>query len=182
MIRYRNQEFKDYFINPYTAVITDINGATIQQYLHHDRPVVRINGEQIPVYCIQAHTYYGWRPDKVVHHIDGNHYNDTLFNLWYEWTQGQHVKFHKPQQFMTDETWENIGAKLKGRVSPFKGCSHTEEANEKNRIAHTGKVYGEETRKKHSLKTKGNKWWHKDGEKSRFCKEKPGEGWELGRK
>lgn len=140
MIRYKDKEYKDYFINPYTAIIIDINGKTIPTHLHHDRIVVTINGEEIPVYCIQAHTFYGWRPDKVVHHIDGNHHNDVLFNLWYEWTNSQHNKYHANNR---NETWRKNQSKV------FTGRKMPEGFSE--RLS---------TLKKGNTNTKGRKWFN----------------------
>lgn len=55
----------------------------------------------------------------------------------------------------------------KGCISMMKGKRHTSEAKQKNRLAHLGKVMSEETRKKISLKLRGenNYRWIKDREK-----------------
>jgi len=55
--------------------------------------------------------------------------------------------------------------------SAFKGKTHTDEANEKNRLAHLGKTMSEETKKKMSLsalgKTKSKEWKEKIAESHR---------------
>lgn len=115
MIRYRDKEYKDYFINPYTGIVTDKNGKNIHQSLHKDRCVVKIHNIWMSVQQIQAHTYYGYRPNKVVHHIDGNHHNNVLFNLWYEWTQSQHAYYHNKGKTPSLNTINAIKGKPKSK-------------------------------------------------------------------
>lgn len=172
MIRYKDNIFENYFINPYTAVITNNNGKTIKQTLHKDRYVVRIHGIRMPVYQIQAHTYYGWRSDKVVHHIDENHKNDILFNLYYEWTSSEHIKHHNQYKVISEVTKEKISKTLSGRKLPKDHVLKVAAANK-------GKKRTEETRKLMSLKASGKnnqaygkRWWN-DGTKQCFCKECP---------
>lgn len=84
MIRYRDKEFKDYFIDEKTAVITDINGKILPQYLSGDRPRICIKQIAMNVHCIQAHTAWGYKGKNYhVHHKDGNPLNNALSNLEY---------------------------------------------------------------------------------------------------
>lgn len=66
MIRYKDQFFEDYFIDPLTAVITDKNGVVQEIHLHGERPVFKGMG----VHCIMGHTYLGYFKDCCIHHID----------------------------------------------------------------------------------------------------------------
>lgn len=197
MIRFKDNIFEDYSIDPVTAVITDINGKVKHVYFHGERPVVKIHGFVMPVHQVQAHTAYGYRKGNIVHHNDENILNNALSNLDYDHDQAWHIAHHHPEKHISEETRKEVGARFRGRTSAFKGRTHTEEAKEKNRISHTGKKcsdetkekmrishtgkeYSNETRAKHSLKTKGNRWWHNDDGETRFCKECP-DGWEQGR-
>lgn len=49
---------------------------------------------------------------------------------------------------LPQETLKLIGSKLKGRLGTFTGKKHTDEAKEKNRIAHLGKKHSEEVNRK----------------------------------
>lgn len=49
------------------------------------------------------------------------------------------------------ETREKMSAASKGRLPWNKGIPHTNESNEKNRLAHLGKKHSEETKNKHRL-------------------------------
>ena len=182
MIRYKDKVYKEYFINPYTGIITDVNGRTVPTHLHHDRDVITLHHEEMPVQCIQAHTYYGYRPDKVVHHIDGNYHNNVLSNLWYEWTQSQHLKYHHENKTVgfygckhsfSDETIERF------REATTKNWQ--DEEFRKKTIEAQKAAYTEERKQHLSEIVKKLKWWHKEGEKDRRSVEKPGDGWEPGR-
>lgn len=85
MIRYKEQVFKDYFIDPETAIITDKNGIVQEQKLHQGR----LEFKGMRVHVIQAWTYKYKEMKKIldetgdvnVHHDDRNPLNNTLSNL-----------------------------------------------------------------------------------------------------
>ena len=62
MIRIRNEVFKDYFIDPETAIITDKNGAVQETKVYKGRTYWRC----CEVYKIQMHTHKGYVPEGFV--------------------------------------------------------------------------------------------------------------------
>lgn len=91
MIRYRNEIFEDYFIDPETAIITDKNGVIQQLSLYKDG---WLRFKRMAVHKIQMHTNYGYDKDKDIHHKDGNKTNNSLDNLIYL-TRKEHMSIHK---------------------------------------------------------------------------------------
>ena len=89
MIRYKDRVFEDYNIDSVTALITDKNGEVQKTYLNQGRPKFK----NMSVHCIMAHTFYGWKPGFVVHHLDKNPLNNALSNLVYL-TYSEHSKVH----------------------------------------------------------------------------------------
>ena len=57
MIRFRNQRFEDYFIDPVTAVITDKNGIVQPIKMYRGYPFFK----KMAVHRIQMHTHSVWR-------------------------------------------------------------------------------------------------------------------------
>lgn len=71
-----------------------------------------------------------------------------------------HVKIHKLALLCVKDkvVRSKLGWALKRLTfGTFLGCQHTEESKDKNRLAHLGKHYGEDTRKKVSESKKGDK-------------------------
>ena len=123
-----------------------------------------------------------WKPglDLVIHHKDGNHYNNDISNLELM-AKLKHMSLHKLGIKLSEETKRKIGeAELgekhhyygkhrseehkrkiseghKGKVSSFKGKHHSEESKQKLSLANKGKTLSEETKRKIGLKSLGNK-------------------------
>lgn len=63
MIRFKNNVFDDYFIDEHTAVITDKNGNVKKYWISHGGyKAVKIDGIEMLVHQVQAHTKYGYKP------------------------------------------------------------------------------------------------------------------------
>ncbi len=90
MIRFRDKVYENYFIDPVTALITDENGVEQKTYISSRGWVIF---KKMAVHRIQAHTYYGFMPDKDVHHLDENKLNNALSNLKYV-TRSEHAHIH----------------------------------------------------------------------------------------
>lgn len=145
MIRFRNQVFEDYFIDPKTAVITDKNGKIKHQTLNKGSMCIVIKKQRMAVHQIQAHTAWGYSEDKVVHHIDGNHLNNVLSNLDYSMTQAEHAKKHLIGHKRSDEYKETLSEAM---ISYYK----THEHPNKNRVYKKGVRHcSEETKQRMKL-------------------------------
>ena len=155
MIRFRDKIIEKYFICPLTGDIFDKDGVVQKTRMQHDRP--RFKG--MDVHQIQAHTHYGYRPDKVVHHIDGNPLNNMLSNLDYSMTQSEHCAMTNVTSKKGHIPWN------KNRNRPFSA-----EAIKKMSIANKGQ----------NNPSFGKYWWT-DGTNNIKCKECPGPEWRRGR-
>lgn len=117
MIRYKDKTFEDYNIDPITAVITDKNGVVQKTDLQQSRPRFK----KMPVHCIMAHTYYGYKLGYDVHHLDENPLNNALSNLVYL-THAEHARLHKignayrKGKPLSEETRVKISASQKGKT------------------------------------------------------------------
>lgn len=141
MIRFREKVFEQYSICPVTGEIFDAKTGEVQKtYLHNNRPTFK----RMPVHQIMAHTFYGFKPEYVIHHLDENKTNNALSNLVYL-TPQEHIRTH-----------------FKGKPHPHKCHPHSEETRAKMSIAHKGKPssmkgkhLSEETRAKMSAAHRG---------------------------
>ena len=159
MIRYKDKIFEDYFIDPVTAVITDKNGVAQKIILHQGRKEFK----QMHVHCIMMHTFCGYRPGFLVHHLDENPLNNALSNLVYM-TREEHLSCHHKREHLSKETRAKLSDANKGENNPM-----------------FGKNVSKETRDKLAVVTKGTRWWHRLSGEERRTKDCPGEGWYLGR-
>lgn len=196
MIRYRNEIFEDYFIDPETAVITDKNGNIQKTKVYHGRTYWKCR----EVYRIQIHTHFGYIPKMSIHHKDNNKLNDSLSNLTYV-TNKEHGLIHGNEERQTYERTPEIREKIsksvknlmtddyKKKISELTKAAMTEEVKEKIRQSRLGKKASEETREKlrnmwknnpnPRFSTAGFSWWN-NGYENKFCKECP-EGFVKGR-
>ena len=129
MIRYKDIILEDYFINPVTAIITNLKGEIQKTYIKGGRPHFKC----YKVHEWQVHTHYGWKQGMDIHHIDENKMNNSLSNLVYL-THSEHSKIHKKGKHHSEETKLKIGEASKGR-------RHSEETKRKISEASKGKHY-----------------------------------------
>lgn len=181
MIRYRDKEFEDYFIDPVTAIITDKNGNVKHQYISHDRHVVKIKNICMAIHQIQAHTAWGYKKGFDVHHIDMNHFNNTLNNLTYL-TPTEHHKLHRALQTFDDEWRHKISESRKGKIPWNKGLKNCFSEEVKHKISTSLK-----DRKLHvdivdkiAAANRGRFWWNNNIIEKK-AKTVHGEGWVRGR-
>jgi hypothetical protein len=85
----------------------------------------------------------------VIHHIDGNPINNTLFNLKLM-SSSDHSSLHQKGKKQSEET-------LKKRSEALKGRSRSEETKRKISMGLKGKKQSEETKRKISKSMKGNR-------------------------
>lgn len=158
MIKYKNFEFEDYFIDPITAVITDVNGNKVRQYDRSGYLVVYIHKMQICVHCIMAHTYLGYKEEPyVVDHKDENKHNNALNNL--HWLK----------------RGINVSKSLTGKPK-------SDEAVKRMKIANTGQKRTTETKQKQRENKLGRLHWVNANDEHLFQKDCPGDGWINARK
>lgn len=179
MIRFRDLVFEDYFIDEHTAVITDKDGNVVEQHNKGKYKYVNLPHCKLAmIHQIQAHTKWGYRGNKWhVHHEDDNPLNNDIKNLKYI-TAKRHLSITNKGRHRTAETRKKISNSLTGKC---KGVHKSEESKKRMSAAKIGHKVSEKTKKKLSNANKGCHFWHKEGEKDRYCKECPGEGWALGR-
>ncbi len=170
MIRYKDKEFEEYFIDPVTAVITDKNGVVQPVKIFRGRPTF----QNMPVHQIIVHTFFGYAPEYEIHHLDENKLNNALSNLVYL-TKGDHTRLHMKGKQKTEEHKAKISAANKGKQK-------TKEHIAKIIAANKGKHHSDETIEKIAAKAKGKIWFFKNdlSEEKQFF-ENPGEGWSKGR-
>ena len=167
MIKYKDKIFPDYFIDPITAIITNLKGEVQKTKINCGRPYFKSH----KLHEWQVHTHVGYKKGFDIHHIDGNKFNNSLSNLVYL-TRSEHVKIHH-----------------KGKNHPFYGKHHSEETKLKMSAAKKGKILSEETKLKMSESRKGkNTWsanliWINNGVISKRvqCDEDIPEGFSIGR-
>ena len=181
MIRFKDKIFEEYFIDPVTVVITDSNGVVQKTYLHQGRSTFK----RMPVHCIMAHTFYGYKPDYVVHHLDENKLNNRLSNLVYL-TKAEHSRLHsRGKAYMLGK---NLSMETRAKISmSLTGREFSKEHREHISKSGKGRHYtlSDETKYNMSRAQSGQrlgwKFYHKEGEKDRFASKCPGPDWELGK-
>lgn len=101
MIKYQDKVlFEDFYICPYTGIITDEYGNVQRTYVEKTCGDVIFKGKL--VYRLQMHTHKGWQPRMCIIHKDGNLLNNALDNL----------------EYITKE--KSMSRIWKGRKRPFK--------------------------------------------------------------
>lgn len=160
MIRYKNRTFEEYSICPATGDIFDAKTGEVQPLkMNNSRPTFK----GLYVHQIMAHTFYGYKPDFVVHHLDENKLNNALSNLVYL-TREEHTSLHSTI-LLHNETRVKLSAASKGR----KYGPRSEETRAKLSAVKKGKTTW----------VKGTYWWNNGLENKRAI-ECPGEGWKRG--
>jgi group I intron endonuclease len=97
--------------------------------------------------------------------------NPNFGNKWkWEWSEAQ-VSAVNNRPRGEDHHWSSTYRDTTGANNPFFGRTHTEDANEKNRLAHTGI----------NNSCTGTKWWVNAKGETRRETQSPGEGWIPGR-
>ena len=101
MIQYKDKIFPEYFIDPITAVITNLKGEIQKISIHKDgRPYFKCH----TLHEWQVHTHLGYKKGFDIHHIDENKMNNSLENLVYL-TRSEHAKIHnKIGKKLSEET------------------------------------------------------------------------------
>lgn len=144
MIRFRNEIIEEYDINPWTAAITDKNGVIQKPCLNRaGRPCFH----KMLIHQIQVHTWAGYRPNMDIHHLDGDKFNNALYNLVYL-THSEHTRMHKQGTVLSEETKQKLRR------------HHTEEAKQKMSNSRRGKKFSDEHKQKISNAKVGKHWWH----------------------
>ena len=116
MIKFRNLILENYSIDPITAVITNDKGEIQETKIRDGRPYFK----SMAIHKIQAHTYYGYKKDYDIHHIDKNKLNNSLSNLVY-FTKSEHAKIHSNGKTLSEETKQKLSKSHKGKTSSNKG-------------------------------------------------------------
>ena len=111
MIRYKDIILEDYFINPVTAIITNLKGEIQKTYIKGGRPHFKC----YKVHEWQVHTHIGYQKGLVIHHLDHNIMNNSLSNLVYL-TPSEHVKIHNKGKHHSEETKRKMSEALKGKI------------------------------------------------------------------
>ena len=109
MIRYKDIILEDYFINPVTAIITNLKGEIQKTYIKGGRPHFKC----YKVHEWQVHTHYGWKQGMDIHHLDENKLNNSLSNLIYL-TRSEHAKIHGKN--MSEKTKRKLSEATKGKI------------------------------------------------------------------
>lgn len=160
MIRYKNIIFQNYFINPKTGEITDVNGNVQELKLRGSW----LSFKGMHIHMIQMHTNFEVRDGRkwAIHHKDFNKMNNSIENLEYV-THSEHSKIHGENY--SDETRKIMSEKNTGKNNPMYGRKHSPETIQKiknNTPVKRGKehpMYGkkhtEEAKNKISLANKG---------------------------
>lgn len=159
-LHFRGKVIKDYYINSETAEITNKDGLIKNVHIPKEGyPYICIGANKsYPLHQLMGHTFLGYFKRCIIHHKDGDTFNNSLSNLQLM-TLKEHMLWHSLNR--TDE-WKN-----RNRNSQ-KGKQFSEEHLKNLRAAHA--------------KMKGSHWWHKEGEKPVRALESPGDGWKIGRK
>ena len=138
MIKFRNLILENYSIDPITAVITNSKGEVQETKIRDGRPYFK----SMAIHKIQAHTYYGYKKDYDIHHLDENKMNNSLENLVYL-THSEHAKLHNKGKIFSNEV------KIKMSIA-HKRENLSEETIRKMSDSQKGKKLSEETRRKMS--------------------------------
>lgn len=79
-------------------------------------------------------------PDNyVIHHIDENKHNNSIYNLELM-TKENHIKHHHKGKIVKDSTKQLISSKNKGKQSWIKGKHHSDKVKEKLSIVNKGQI------------------------------------------
>lgn len=151
MIRFHDKEFQQYFIDPVTALITDLNG--VVQEVNHNQRYDTFQGMHVHVIQMNTNSPQGYVPGMHVHHIDENPKNNALSNLQYL-SNEEHCKLHNAAD-----------------GNPMFGIPCTYKMNDEE-------VYN--WKKAISETIKGQVFWN-DGEKNVRSRECPGPGFVRGK-
>ena len=139
MIQYKDKIFPEYFIDPITAVITNLKGEIQKISIHKDgRPYFKCH----TLHEWQVHTHLGYKKGFDIHHIDENKMNNSLENLVYL-THSEHAKLHNKGKIFSNEV------KIKMSIA-HKRENLSEETIRKMSDSQKGKKLSEETRRKMS--------------------------------
>ena len=144
MIKYRDKIFPDFFIDPITAIITNSKGE-IQKTCIHKNERQYFKGHAI--YEWQVHTHYGYKKGLVIHHLDGNKFNNSLSNLVYL-NRNEHTKLHNKGKHYSEEAKRKLSEAMKGK-------HRSEETKQKISEAMKGKHHSEEAKRKIGEAMKG---------------------------
>lgn len=87
IVVYKNEVFKDYFIDTETGRITDKEG-NVEPF---GFAKTYLNWRKMPVHCIQAHSMYGYIKGYDTHHVNENKLDNSLSNLEYI-PHGEHTR------------------------------------------------------------------------------------------
>ena len=109
MIRYKDIILEDYFINPVTAIITNLKGEIQKTKIKCGRPYFK--GKSVRQW--QVHTNLGYKQGMDIHHLDENKFNNSLSNLIYL-TRSEHAKIHGKN--MSEETKRKLSEATKGKI------------------------------------------------------------------
>lgn len=162
MIRFKEKEFKEFNIDPVTAIITDQNGVVQETYMHQGRPVFK----RMKIHQIMAHTFYGYKPGYDVHHLDENKLNNALSNLMYL-AHDEHSRLHSEgNAYMlgkhhSEESKAKMSAAKKGKSPWNKDKQCPSETKAKISTALKGKQFSAEHKAKLSAAKKGKPTWIK---------------------
>lgn len=135
MIRFKDKVFEQYSICPATGDIFDSKTGEVQTVKFFRG---RSYFKGMSVHRIMAHTFFGYKPGLVVHHLDENKLNNALSNLVYL-TRGEHMRLHREGKKFSEEHKAKLSAALKGKTSPNKGKTFSEEHRAKLSAARKGK-------------------------------------------
>jgi hypothetical protein len=109
--------------------------------------------------------------EKLSQSIRGEN-NPNYGNRWtWTWTEAQtSAVLNRPKG--KEHHWSSDNRDISGSLNPFYGKTHTDDAKEKNRLAHTGE----------NNSVTGTKWWVNENGELRREKESPGNEWQNGKK
>ena len=98
MIKFRDKIYKNFFIDPETAVITNEKGEIQETKIRDGRPYFKGHG----LHQWQVHTHIGYEEGYDIHHLDENKLNNSLKNLVYL-TRSEHISIHHKGKHNSDE-------------------------------------------------------------------------------
>lgn len=99
-------------------------------------------------HCGESFSDSEFRLRKIIHHIDGNHFNDISENLM-AIHRGCHSKIHHKGKIISKEQREKVSEANKGNKYR-KGHKFSEKSKKKMSESHKGKIASEDTKLKMS--------------------------------